>query len=699
MEIKFTCANMDLGCYMKCKRRRLRLLGLQLIIVSIIFSTFVYLSFRRLGVFQRKHLTESNIEVNDIRRNLPEGNNIFSEATLSDEFHLSLNNTESDIWSGSPGLKNGTISMKNCPVDWPLEVLRREGEDGAIQLAQVCRKQNGTGEWKCASGWRAQIGNSNCVYTGILLRSTEVLEGPDGNGSLQVFWQMSDKHQIIFVHLPHTGGTSIENSNLFDDSAKIRNISDLDEDRFKNYRKFSIVRHPCSRLISAWKYLTQESADIGDKSWAARYKVSLTSFNDFVMTALFPGGPVHIENQVHLRTQISMLFDDKKQFRLDQLLVYERWNESMAKLGNILHKDTTKLLSSYTSSGKICKEMYTNSTWLKMTQIYKMDFCVLGYSRVMDQINSFPSLIGSQESLSNRFQNCMRSNKENLQSEKQLLAAKLMKEKESCIIYTYYQKQSNIAEKDIKEHSDTINVWKRTWSEAGWTPYVLSEDEAKTHPEYDKLHEKFFALPTVNRKEYEMACFLRHVAMAAVGGGWMSDYDVIPLHIPTCVEPLNGGRYTVYEHYTPSLVSGSGEEFTRVSKMMANIDWRGNPRLLEHDRPHVSDMHLFNLFVKNSSVESMLVVIGARDLFAEPFACNRTWSYIDSTIKPIPPRFTQLPWVIHFAHASFGTWREKNVSSLWPGSPWNAVTLRHSSVRPTVMGEAFDFLRSTCKLV
>lgn len=53
--------------------------------------------------------------------------------------------------------------------------------------------------------------------------------------------------------------------------------------------------------------------------------------------------------------------------------------------------------------------------------------------------------------------------------------------------------------------------------------------------------------------------------MAAAGGGWMTDYDTLPLVMPACATLPNQGRFTVYESgYIPSLMSGSAEEWTRV---------------------------------------------------------------------------------------------------------------------------------------
>jgi len=44
--------------------------------------------------------------------------------------------------------------------------------------------------------------------------------------------------------------------------------------------------------------------------------------------------------------------------------------------------------------------------------------------------------------------------------------------------------------------------------------------------------------------------------MAGAGGGWMSDYDVIPLFMPPCAAPPSGGRLTLFQGFVPGLVSG-----------------------------------------------------------------------------------------------------------------------------------------------
>lgn len=98
--------------------------------------------------------------------------------------------------------------------------------------------------------------------------------------------------------------------------------------------------------------------------------------------------------------------------------------------------------------------------------------------------------------------------------------------------------------------------------------------------------------------------------MAALSGGWMTDYDTIPLNMNAEVYGgafPNEGQFTAYEGHVPSLVVGSGEEWDRVSKALlregvdagANEDAgyvrEGKPRLF-------SDMYALEALVRKDEI-------------------------------------------------------------------------------------------------
>uniref|UniRef100_A0A7S2EBM3 Uncharacterized protein n=1 Tax=Ditylum brightwellii TaxID=49249 RepID=A0A7S2EBM3_9STRA len=117
-----------------------------------------------------------------------------------------------------------------------------------------------------------------------------------------------------------------------------------------------------------------------------------------------------------------------------------------------------------------------------------------------------------------------------------------------------------------------LQAWKEAWYDAGWKPRVLTLKEAAMHPDFLQFNATLHDHMPFG--EYDVLCFLRHLAMVEVGGGWMADYDVFPLN------PLkngghnaflpNGGKFTAYEELlgpgaVPSLVSGTSREWNRMA--------------------------------------------------------------------------------------------------------------------------------------
>lgn len=133
------------------------------------------------------------------------------------------------------------------------------------------------------------------------------------------------------------------------------------------------------------------------------------------------------------------------------------------------------------------------------------------------------------------------------------------------VIHTYYEPVKYQSSGTKTESDMLLEVWKRVWQEAGFIPKVLTEANARQHPDYTLFNLLLESIPLGNNKEYDRSCYMRYLAMAASGGGWMSDYDNVPLNMPESKTLPNNGLFTVYEGHVPSLISASKKEWNRIA--------------------------------------------------------------------------------------------------------------------------------------
>jgi len=140
----------------------------------------------------------------------------------------------------------------------------------------------------------------------------------------------------------------------------------------------------------------------------------------------------------------------------------------------------------------------------------------------------------------------------------------LLGEESRPIMYTYYTPAAT--DMTNEANMELLEAWKKAWHDAGWEPVILNEVHARGLPEFDALMDLIVDPTTIGT--YNMACYIRWIAMAAVDGGFMSDYDTFPLNhfLRHGRELPFAGQLTIWERHVPCLVSGNGSEYFRMAK-------------------------------------------------------------------------------------------------------------------------------------
>lgn len=151
-------------------------------------------------------------------------------------------------------------------------------------------------------------------------------------------------------------------------------------------------------------------------------------------------------------------------------------------------------------------------------------------------------------------------------------------------IYTYHEYIPEMPNGD-----SLLELWKSSWEKAGWEPVVLGREDAQKHSKYEEYFERYKNLPTSNCVNYEVSCYLRWLALSVVGGGWMSDADVIPYNFKPVEPPSDSLAVWSYNGICPCLVSGKPEHYDYAAKIFA--EWEG-PYHVERGVNHISDQNI-----------------------------------------------------------------------------------------------------------
>lgn len=194
-----------------------------------------------------------------------------------------------------------------------------------------------------------------------------------------------DDHRCIFVHIPKAAGMSICRSlfgNLAGGHATLADYQTIfSRSEFDSYFKFSFVRNPWDRLLSAYHFLYAGGVTEIDRNWAHHIR-RYETFDDFVLHGL---RTPRMRAKLHFRSQCSfLLIPCNDHIPLDYLGYFENIQQDFdtirQRIGladSVVLKHVNKTAVEKASD---FRDAYTDRTRQIVAEFYADDIELLGYS-------------------------------------------------------------------------------------------------------------------------------------------------------------------------------------------------------------------------------------------------------------------------------------------------------------------------------
>jgi len=188
-----------------------------------------------------------------------------------------------------------------------------------------------------------------------------------------------DKYNALFIHVPKSAGRSVVRG-LFDvksvEHAPASWYQQLDPDKFDRYFKFTFVRNPWDRAVSAYTYLCKggSEASADDRYWA-KFVREFNSFDDFVCNWM---DEETIDRNALFTPQVTFLNDIFGQVNMDFIGRFENLGEGFNTVATKLNIKA-QLPHLNQSRSKPYQAFYTAKSRAIVERLYARDIARFDY--------------------------------------------------------------------------------------------------------------------------------------------------------------------------------------------------------------------------------------------------------------------------------------------------------------------------------
>ncbi|MFC3883543.1 sulfotransferase family 2 domain-containing protein [Bacillus songklensis] len=222
----------------------------------------------------------------------------------------------------------------------------------------------------------------NMVPSELKLWFSRVSENP--------YKEMEDDNKVIFVHIPKAAGNGIKKS-LFGQTISPGHYFAVhykkeDSQKFNSYYKFTIVRNPWDRLVSAYFFLKQGGKCAADYEFSQRYLKDFESFRCFVLKLKDTNFQKRMMRWMHFIPQYKFVFDENDKLAVDYLGKFESIEEDFNYLKNKLQKQSAVLKKENQSKHKPYWEYYDEEMVEIVGEIYREDVERFKYSFPLEKL-------------------------------------------------------------------------------------------------------------------------------------------------------------------------------------------------------------------------------------------------------------------------------------------------------------------------